>query len=278
MGKKLLLSEDYFKIVLKCFLKPKTDWIKYYTNVKVKHLAQNPDLFTALKDKVNEYIEWYKGQVIGGSVPVEMPDGSVKCFDRNQTWESDGDGDYTKWVKHDLLEHRIFLLHPTAEKNVRVNKSFFEDHLRILEEIEMKEKLRKLEVELNILNRIDISLKGRLLKLDKSSNTGINPPEQLHEVFTSISKYNYIMSLLVEKKFCQSGTFIWSDAKGNLVALIKYLRLQGYYKHDIKLTANQIVKIAKNTFGINIGYDTANKIKHNDQIFKFIPIASTIDQ
>lgn len=161
MSNIFLKPKDYGRIVRDGLLLPKRFWINHYTHEIVNNLPDNPDMFTELKIVLNELIEWYKGQVRGGTVPTKMPDGTIKYFDRNQTWESDGDGDFTKWVKHDLYENEIFLLPINSEitlgKNVKVNKAYFENHLRIIEDIERKEKLSYIleRIKTNIENHKD---------------------------------------------------------------------------------------------------------------------------
>lgn len=156
---KRLLSKDYYQIVIDALLLPEKDVDKYYYNIVEKRLNDNPDLFTELKEVLNDWIEWYKGQARGGTFPAEIPDGTIKYFDRNQTWESDEDEDYTKWVKHDLYEQKISL--PlTTPLTVWVNKAYFENHLTIIESIEREKKIKKLEIESNFLERIMTNLEN----------------------------------------------------------------------------------------------------------------------
>ncbi|MCK9639988.1 MAG: hypothetical protein M0R39_08775 [Prolixibacteraceae bacterium] len=189
---KILLSKNYRTIVLKGLLLPEKDVIKYYTKITTKHLSINPDLFKELKNVISEYIEWYKAQARGGTVPVEMPDGSIKYFDKNQTWEGDGDSDYTKWVKHDLFEQTIFLLPSTSIKNVRVNKSFFENHLRIIEHFESQEKIK--EIERNILEKLKTNLENVIQKRAVSVlqlNTDLKT-DQIKTLFELLVKGEFI--------------------------------------------------------------------------------------
>ena len=103
---------------------------------------------------------------------------------------------------------------------------------------------------------------------------------KLSDIFDSISKYQYIMNLLVENQYCQPNTFIWKDsAKGNkglLAAILKFLHTQKYYKDNKRPTPKQIKEIAQNTFGWKIMIDTIKKAKPQQFDLKFIPPASTL--
>jgi hypothetical protein len=106
-------------------------------------------------------------------------------------------------------------------------------------------------------------------------------PQNLSEIFDSISRYKFIMNLLVERKYCEPNTYLWKDeGKGNkrlLVAILKFLHTQGYYKKNMRLTNEQIKSIAQNTFGWSISIDTIKKTKTGDFILTFIPLASTVE-
>ena len=115
----------------------------------------------------------------------------------------------------------------------------------------------------------------------KSSPAPAQNPKKLSEAFESISKYQYIMNLLVERQYCHPHTFIWKDdGKGNkelLAAIIKQLHSLGYYKENCRPTNEQIRIIAKNTFGWEVAIDTIKKAKPGHFDLTFIPIASTIE-
>lgn len=103
----------------------------------------------------------------------------------------------------------------------------------------------------------------------------------LFEAFSSPSKYSFIMNLLVTNKYCNTGNYIWIDnkgsAKGTIVYLLNFLHKQGYFKENTMLKKNEIVLIAKNTFGVDISESTAKQSKVEDtNLSKLIPLASTI--
>jgi len=106
-------------------------------------------------------------------------------------------------------------------------------------------------------------------------------PLMLSYIFESISKYNYIMNVLVAKKYCQPNTFIWKDEgkgnKGFLAAILKYLHKQQYYKDNKRPSIEQIKAISKNTFGWEMSIDTIKKAKPDQFDLSFIPPASTIN-
>lgn len=101
---------------------------------------------------------------------------------------------------------------------------------------------------------------------------------KLSELFSDISKYHALMTLLVKTGCCQEHTYIWKDSKsgskGFLAAIIKYLHHQGYYKRTV--TNREIELIAQNTFGCIISIDTIKKNNPEMYDLSFIPIATLI--
>ncbi len=106
-------------------------------------------------------------------------------------------------------------------------------------------------------------------------------PLMLCNLFESISKYKFIMNLLVEQNYCEANTFIWKyGGKGNkglLVDFIKDLHVKKYYRDNKRPTIKQIKEIAQNTFGLNISTDTIKRAKPGEIQFPFIPLAPTIE-
>lgn len=104
----------------------------------------------------------------------------------------------------------------------------------------------------------------------------------LESVFADPYQYNCIMQILVEKKFCQPGTFIWIDLKKGyktfIANLLKYLHFQNYYQNRAGLSNLQIQQIALNTFHVDIALDTIKHAEIRNSKFKFIPEASTIKE
>ena len=115
----------------------------------------------------------------------------------------------------------------------------------------------------------------------KTLKNNYNENLTLLDLFESVSKYNYIMNLLADKGYCQPNTYIWKDEmkgnKGLLAAIIKYLHKQGYYKNNKKPTNEQIILIAKNTFGWELKIDTVKRTNPNNFDLSFIPQSSTIN-
>lgn len=98
-------------------------------------------------------------------------------------------------------------------------------------------------------------------KSDRPENP--DDSKRLEDWFEYTSKYATVMNLLVEKGWCQAGTYIWIDesggAKATVVAFIKYLHAQGFYRNNKKPSNAQIVVLAKNTFGVDLSIDTAKR-------------------
>ena len=99
----------------------------------------------------------------------------------------------------------------------------------------------------------------------------------LKEIFKNEEQYFMILNLLREQKLIAANSTIWIDnAKGKkttIIALLKFLQIQGYFNLERVLTYEQIKYIAHNTFGVNISLGLIKHIKFNDIIFKNIPLA-----
>lgn len=132
-------------------------------------------------------------------------------------------------------------------------------------------------------DKIEIFEKFYFEKCEQNGRPILNetpkPNLELIAFFDQISNYNHIMELLVNQGYCQAGSYIWKDAKkgykGFLIAIIKYLHSQGYYK-DKKPSHKQIMSIALNTFRVSVGTDRIKQAKPEDFDLDFIPLASTV--
>ena len=106
------------------------------------------------------------------------------------------------------------------------------------------------------------------------------PPDSLVSLFDSTSKYQEVMKILEGKELLYPNNY-WKDTRTGcktfLAALIKDLKFKGYYKDNKGPTADQIVAICKNTFGINISKGTVDRAKASDKDLGIIPFATTID-
>jgi hypothetical protein len=104
----------------------------------------------------------------------------------------------------------------------------------------------------------------------------------LIEWFEEPRKYPIVMGLLVEKGFCQLGTYIWIDdtpgAKTAVAILIKHIHAQGFFIDNVKPSNSEVLYIAKHTFGVDVRIDTVKRAKaimSTYYNFSFIGPAST---
>lgn len=97
----------------------------------------------------------------------------------------------------------------------------------------------------------------------------------LIDIFESEKKYRYIIELLVKREMMSSPSDLWIDegkgSKGVLVALLKHLYVQRYYKENTKLTNEQIKDIWWNTSGIKVSIDHVKRTKSKDVAINYIP-------
>ena len=103
----------------------------------------------------------------------------------------------------------------------------------------------------------------------------------LEYYFEKVSRYKYVIELLVKEGYCEANTYVWIDKKRSnksfIVGLIKGLQAKKYYKDNSSPTNLEIKEIAKNLFGVNIGIDTIKRSTPNFNGLNFIPIATTLD-
>jgi hypothetical protein len=178
-------------------------------------------------------------------------------------------------------------------RDYKINYSIAVEHLTIYD----KKVLNSLPYE-KILNWINEEIE-KLLKADdnigdkkeglKIKNKGNSKhlkipaeakPKFLEMFFYDNAKYIKIMALLVEKCFCVENTHFWYDKsnsnKSTIVSVLKYLHIQGYYINNKKLTAKELIEVAKNTFGATISESFIKKHDLNINEVKFIPSASNV--
>ncbi len=131
MGKRLL-NQDYKDIVFEALKMSEYDFYNYYLNIVEDNYKYNKDIIERLRLAVDNKISWYKSKVYGGTVKVQMKDGTIEYLDRNQTFFSDKSGNR---IKENLEETFISLL---PEFNIigQVNRAFFDRQLKILDTIQ----------------------------------------------------------------------------------------------------------------------------------------------
>lgn len=133
--KKRLLTKDYQNIVLESFKMPKNDWYNYFLNIVEKKYRYHNDIVEQFEKIVYSWIDFYKSQVYGGPVHVKNLDGTIECFDINQTWIVDENGKKTAIN----IEEKLFplLIENNGKKETTdINRAFFDKQLQILDTIQ----------------------------------------------------------------------------------------------------------------------------------------------
>ncbi|MBT0811057.1 hypothetical protein KIH41_07160 [Litoribacter ruber] len=113
-----------------------------------------------------------------------------------------------------------------------------------------------------------------------TQNTPISQDLHLKDLFADVSKYHFILSLLVEKQVIHLGTNLAKDMRGGYKslfgAIIKDLSVKGYYSEITRPSYEKIVVVCENTFGVVMSQETAKKAKPDQFDLDYIPLASTI--
>jgi hypothetical protein len=86
---------------------------------------------------------------------------------------------------------------------------------------------------------------------------------EFRDLFVNDEAYKKIIDFLVSESFIDPSTNIWVDRssghKAIITSLIQSLRTKGYYKHSLKIKAEDIVKIAAKTFQVSFSKETAQR-------------------
>lgn len=141
MGKKLL-SDDCNSIVLESFRRSDIDHSDYYQNKIDEHFTNDERIIEKLKLAITRWIELYKDYVSKFTVGTNWDE-------KAKAWEI--------VAEKDRYTIKIFLP-PEWGLDKKVDLAFFENHLRIIEEIERQRKLEKLEIGSYILERIKTNI------------------------------------------------------------------------------------------------------------------------
>jgi hypothetical protein len=137
MGKKLL-TEDCNRIVLKSFNLPDDDHFEYYENIIDEQFNNDEKIIEKLKSALTRWIEWYKAEVNKLAVRIDS-NGKI-------------------WTEKDRYATHIPLFPAWGIKRSE-DLTFYENQMRILEEIERQ---NKLGIKINILERISANLEKQI--------------------------------------------------------------------------------------------------------------------
>lgn len=116
-------------------------------------------------------------------------------------------------------------------------------------------------------------------KVEDKNKKDVRTPHNFKviNVFEDTSKYVKIRDILVNKEYLEPITFIWKDTsnghKSTLINIIKTLHLKGFFQNSHVITNEFCIDLVKNTYGIEVGVSTAEKVKPN---LDFIPYSTTI--
>lgn len=135
------------------------------------------------------------------------------------------------------------------------------------------------ERQIAINQKLTLSLNPATDKAEDKDKKDVRTPHnfELINVFEDTSKYVKIRDILVNKTYLEPITFIWKDTsnghKSTLINIIKTLHLKGFFQNSHVITNEFCIDLIKNTYGIEVGISTAEKVKPN---LDFIPYSTTI--
>ena len=105
------------------------------------------------------------------------------------------------------------------------------------------------------------------------------PPDEFSEWFKSKEHYDYILKLLIDKGYLSRSTGEWRDDKKDkafAISILKYLKEQGYFRPELKPTAEDYRRITNDVWGMDVKPSTARQAKISKANLKFIPPANQI--
>jgi hypothetical protein len=99
------------------------------------------------------------------------------------------------------------------------------------------------------------------------------PLDEFSEWFKSKEHYDYIIKLLIDKDYLSRSTGEWRDDKKDkafAISILKYLKGQGYFRPELKPTAEDYRRITNNVWGMDVKPSTARQAKISEANLKFI--------
>lgn len=214
MGKKLL-SDDCNRIVLQSFNQPDEDFSDYYQNKIDENIINDERIIEKLKLAVNRWIELYKDYVSKFTVGTNWDE-------KAKAWEI--------VAEKDRYTNKLFL--PPEWGLIRkVDLAFFENHLRIIEDIERQRNFKKLEIESYILERIKTNIDNLKDNPKPDAIPFIPKTDKLNEWILSdyISKFTEIEIELFNRGFIDAS-YKWQKSKTDLVYYICVLKEYRYFR------------------------------------------------
>jgi len=94
----------------------------------------------------------------------------------------------------------------------------------------------------------------------------------LSEAFVSQEKYERVMNILVQQRFCKQKSFRWTKGKSELIGFLKHLHEMEYLSRVLSI--NEMITISKSTFGVDLKERTCNTISEKVTL-PVIPLASS---
>jgi len=144
--------------------------------------------------------------------------------------------------------------------------------------------LTQLNKELDQKLPLYLSSKEKLENNNSPKKSFSNTPKGkiLEDFFEDKNKFLQIIDILIGKTLISAVTHCWIDYgkgyKAVIIALLKYLQVQGYYIGNQKLSNANIIEISLNTFGVEIRIDHIKHIKYKDVDVSYIPPAISLNQ
>jgi hypothetical protein len=131
--------------------------------------------------------------------------------------------------------------------------------------------------------REELQAEVKELQMSQTQNQKKPPrpqmPDEFSEWFKLKEHYDYILKLLTDKSFLSRSTGEWRDDKKDkafAISILKYLKEQGYFRLELKPTAEDYRRITNDVWGMDVKPSTARQAKISKANLKFIPPANQI--
>jgi len=238
------------------------EFMDYYIDWIKNELANFPSIVEPFLNRQKQWKLLY-GDTFDDTLVGQIPKSAYEIFELNQRYDAMKD--------RMLSDEKIMKNKPKALELLNELKTLYErrNNNPHIEESYHKHHITNLDQIINSIN-FYTPKKQKEIEVNKG----------LEMFFESISKYKYVMELLVSENHVHPNTYIWKDeSNGNksfLAALIKDLHGKNYYKLNIKPTNIETKGICQESFGRNISLDTIKKSHSKSFDFTFIPYASEI--
>jgi hypothetical protein len=210
--------------------------------------------------KITEFLEYHFEKYEG--TKIDFVDHIKILMDDNSRFH------YEKIDKEKfIIDPEIVTIKVSKDRDVQLMK--LRDPLKVLRRDKVYEWIEDKKEELKAENKKLQTIQ----KKGQQKQPHLPPLDEFSEWFKSKEHYDYIIKLLIDKDYLSRSTGEWRDDKKDkafAISILKYLKGQGYFRPELKPTAEDYRRITNNVWGMDVKPSTARQAKISEANLKFI--------